>query len=496
MTSRLNSKVWSQILVWAAATLIVVLGILRFVHLDADFPPGMTWSGELYTDEGWYSSAAINHHLSGKWLLEGDFNPVVNMPIFHLVQAAVFSAFGMSLQTARCTSVCFATLLFVFLYLFARRFIARTGAALCVLLLASNYVCFAYSRLALLELPMTSLIVLSLHIAVSFRGKNNVLITLLASCTLVLAVLLKNTAFFSMPVLMYTLSLRGQNRSERITYPVLSLFVVCTFVLSYNIVMSHYYQSDYEYFKQINITDRVLLDSTEILKNLLRALIDGMRLDPIIYCFSIVSMGLVAILSSEFRKSKLVRISILWAVSYFVFLSVTFYHPPRYYIPMLIPIILVIGAAIADRQQCVGKPQHYILMVVIIVITVIVNSMMITYYMMNLRYSFKKMCKHVLEMVNEESLMSGNRILLGNFSDTISLETGLQGINTKGTRSLAWRISKYRPGFYISLGEEEEVVNILFERYDVEPLCEFNVFYNYSLKRRVWFFRLYDRANR
>ena len=39
--------------------IILFFVLLRFINLDADFPQGITTSAALYTDEGWYSNAAI-----------------------------------------------------------------------------------------------------------------------------------------------------------------------------------------------------------------------------------------------------------------------------------------------------------------------------------------------------------------------------------------------------------------------------------------------------
>ena len=40
-------------------SLILVFLGLRFLYIEADFPEGITRSGVLYTDEGWYSNGAL-----------------------------------------------------------------------------------------------------------------------------------------------------------------------------------------------------------------------------------------------------------------------------------------------------------------------------------------------------------------------------------------------------------------------------------------------------
>ena len=94
--------------------IILFFVLLRFINLDADFPQGITTSAALYTDEGWYSNAAINYIISGNWYIPGHPNLVVNQPVGQIIQAIMFSILGMSLSTARLTIVLF----FIFLIIF------------------------------------------------------------------------------------------------------------------------------------------------------------------------------------------------------------------------------------------------------------------------------------------------------------------------------------------------------------------------------------------
>jgi hypothetical protein len=87
--------------------IVVVANALKLVHLTADFPPGLTRSGVLYTDEGWYSLGAVSHVLHRGWRLDGEMNHFVMLPVGQLVQAAMFALFGMHLAVARLTIALF-----------------------------------------------------------------------------------------------------------------------------------------------------------------------------------------------------------------------------------------------------------------------------------------------------------------------------------------------------------------------------------------------------
>src|SRR4051794_24499022 len=99
----------SRILKVAEAGLLMVAALflgLHAVHLSADFPnysPWMDWAK--YTDEGWYGDAAIRHFQRGQWYLPGDFNPAAALPVWPLLEAALFRFTGVNLIAARALTV-------------------------------------------------------------------------------------------------------------------------------------------------------------------------------------------------------------------------------------------------------------------------------------------------------------------------------------------------------------------------------------------------------
>src|SRR5271163_4509744 len=96
--------------------------ILHAFHLNADFPnhsPWMDWAK--YTDEGWYGDAAIRHFQRGHWHVPGDFNPAAALPVWPLVEAALFRFTGVNLVAARALTVgIFACILIVSYFLLRR----------------------------------------------------------------------------------------------------------------------------------------------------------------------------------------------------------------------------------------------------------------------------------------------------------------------------------------------------------------------------------------
>src|ERR1700759_269176 len=119
------SSISSSILPVIEAVLLIVSAIfltLHAFHLSADFPnhsPWMDWAK--YTDEGWYGDGAIRHFQLGRWYVPGDFNPAAALPVWPLLEAALFRFTGVSLTAARGLTVAIFGCILAASYLLLRR---------------------------------------------------------------------------------------------------------------------------------------------------------------------------------------------------------------------------------------------------------------------------------------------------------------------------------------------------------------------------------------
>src|ERR1700733_3875325 len=116
---RLTARGAVHILLLLVAAVFLALHAL---HLNADFPnhsPWMDWSK--YTDEGWYGDGAIRHFQRGQWYVAGDFNPAIALPVWPLVEAALFRFTGVNLTAARALTVGIFSLILLVSYLLLRR---------------------------------------------------------------------------------------------------------------------------------------------------------------------------------------------------------------------------------------------------------------------------------------------------------------------------------------------------------------------------------------
>ena len=87
---------------WALLLLTICLLALRFCHLSADFPVFHFYNqdGARYTDEGFYTGAALQHFTLGHAYIPGGWNPGVFMPVWPFLVGLVFHFTGISVVAA------------------------------------------------------------------------------------------------------------------------------------------------------------------------------------------------------------------------------------------------------------------------------------------------------------------------------------------------------------------------------------------------------------
>lgn len=490
----MNVQVMSKVCTTALVLMILGFVALRFVNLQADFPSGVTSSGVLYTDEGWYTNAAATSVIRGHWHVEGDFNPIVTMPMGYLIQAIGFNVWGMSLATARMTVALFSVFVIVMTYCLARRYVERTTCLIVTLLLSTNLLLFAFSRLAILEMLMMGFVMSSILLATSSAIRNNGVVALLSSVMLVVAVLTKSTAIFALPVLLYVLALREKSLTKRMCLAGVAAFVFVSVFGAYNLCVSYLYPDDYFYFKDLNLNTRASVGLLSVVRNTAHGCLMSYCVDPIAYPISLILSLLLLWKSRDFRENVLVRICFLWIFLYLGLLGLIRYHPPRYYLPLVIPTVVLLSVAISSLRQHLRKRMAVAVQMVIVLVVTFVNGSQVLRYMSHPSFTFVHMARHVKQLIGNDSQKVQDVVLLGHFANSIGLETGIDSINTQlGAGDLEWRIKAFRPQFYITLGNEPEVVSLLGRYYRLEYLAQWDVFDNYYNGESVQLFKLHQK---
>jgi len=188
--------------------LVLALAALHALNLRADFPNYSPWFSDWakYTDEGWFGNAAVRAHLFGSWYVAGDFNPAAALPVWPVLEWVLFCFTGVTVQAARGLAVFFFFCNLALTYFLVRTNGPRWAALLAVTLLAASPFVYCFSRLAILEPLLMSLLLTGLNTAVrAGQARRPVVWAMGIGLLFTLMMLTKTTAIFLLPALAWAL---------------------------------------------------------------------------------------------------------------------------------------------------------------------------------------------------------------------------------------------------------------------------------------------------
>ena len=313
----------AKVLKGALLFLTLCFSLTRFVHSNADFPLGITWSSVLYTDEGDYAASATRHVLTGQWYLAGDVNKAVYAPVGHVLHRISFALFGLGLSSVRITIVVSFLLLVATTALLIRRSFGDYAALLTALLLTSNYVGFAYSRLATMDLVATFFVVASLYAAGGLKGKSGLPRLLAASFLLALGMLTKLNAVLAVPLLAFLAWRSGSSLKERILFLIGSGLVIAVLYGGYRVVTSILFPDDYAGYN-LDTVGNIFQTFHDWARNVpRRVFVSVEQLGEGFVDLSVLLAALTFVISKRFRRDPLVHLLVGYIVVCVGMLSLT-----------------------------------------------------------------------------------------------------------------------------------------------------------------------------
>lgn len=467
--------------------ILIIFFSARFIHLLADFPSGFNWSGDLFTDEGWYSSGAVRFLTSGHWIVNGDFNPVISMPVFQFTVFLGFKLLGVSILSARIVALAFFLVLIGVTFLLIRSEWGILPAFLSLAFLCSDFIIFIYSRLAFLEIPMLTFVMLSLYIYKVVRS--TYLQIIITGIVLFLGMLTKTTAVFAIPAFLFLLWTEDVNLNNKIKRSIIFIFFLLVPYLIYSILTNYFFQQDVKYFSVINFSERITLQFELITKNFYSIFRDLKNLHPLILWLVIFSALLIVFVNREFIRSRWIIVLVLSLLSYITILSVTYYHPLRYYIPLLFILCILCGVFLGKVLSQKANPNLIRLFSISLTcVFLIVNSLSILYYLSSPNYSFITMVRQVTEQILSSDQPSP--ILIGPFANTVSLESGIFSVNSHlGVWDIQKKMEVFQPTHFISFADDQ-LINELSNQYVFSPVAEFRVLENYYNGKNVILYKV------
>jgi hypothetical protein len=492
------------------ALLLLVAAIflaLHAVHLSADFPnhsPWMDWAK--YTDEGWYGDGAIRHFQRGHWYVPGDFNPAVALPVWPILEAALFRFTGVSLTAARALTVAIFGLILVSSYLLIRRwqllssdrtYESSLAPVLAVLLLAVSPFCYVFTRMAILE-PLLILLTLCSLLAASYATPpgqgteptslraRRILPILALGLLFPLMVLTKTTAIFILPAIAWLLWARAGYRVRpflRLIIPAAALAAV-TWLCYYLFVVRPHFLPDYQYLFDANSYTGITPSTA--LTILAATIADGLWIGKILYPLSLLAVISAFLLRPRLLRNPLVPALILWATGYAAFLA---YHnnlQPRYYLMIAVPLTLLIPIVFSSlwtsnyRSRTSAQTWLHRLTITSIVAVLAVltatDARQTLHYVRTPDYAFTSAAAQIYRIISTDP--SHNPLILSISGSQISLMTGLPSIcDDFGTMDLPVRVQAYHPGWYIAWNQvEDDKMDALTPLYHLQRIASFPAF--------------------
>ncbi|HMH13322.1 MAG TPA: hypothetical protein VK578_09460 [Edaphobacter sp.] len=493
--SSISSRLLKAIQVVLLLVSAIFLG-LHTLHLQADFPnhsPWMDWSK--YTDEGWYGDAAIRHFQRGHWYVPGDFNPAAALPVWPLLESAVFRFTGVGVAPARALTVGIFALILLTSWLLLRRWQRLTPSsaessspslapAIAVLLLAVSPFCFAFTRLAILE-PMLILLTLLALLAASYSEPSQnptwrtyLRNTLPLGLILPLMVLTKTTAIFLLPAIVWLLWARTGYRLHpflRLGLPPAVLAIVIWFGY-YGLVVHPHFLSDYQYLFSANAYTGITSDNApSVLRD---TIADGQWIGPILYPCALIAVAIALFIDQGLLRNPLVPALILWAAGYAAFLA---YHnnlQPRYYLVVAIPLTLLVAIVFESiwRHRRIVAPLHHFaagLAAAALATIVISDARQTIHYVRTAEYTFARAASEIHDIVAADP--THNPLVLSISGSNLSLMTGLPSIcDDFGTMDLSVRVRAYQPGWYVTWNQvDDDKMDALAPLYHLRRVAAF-----------------------
>ena len=450
--------------------LALALCLLRFAYLRADFPDHSPWmlDAAKFTDEGWWASAAVRHFVLGHWQIAGDYNPAAAVPVWPTLLMGVFQFTGVSIVAARSVSVIFSIATVGLVYLLLRRY--ETGgpsAALGALLMAASPFAFAFSRLATLDTMVLFEFCFLLWIA-SHASTNRLWLSCLLGVLVALTLLTKTTALVLLPSVLW---LAGGKRSLR-TILIVVAAAGAGFGLYVSTILHSRYADDYRYFFEVNaMTDVEWRRSWSLIQQLFR---NSRWIDRILYT------GAMAVLFLSLTWFRQLWRNRLFAASWIAFAGQAVFilrrqddYAPRYFLVMLVPVILVLILAL--RELRARARNLTLLLAASLAVALLLNTAQILRFLRARQYQFVSAAQSIQNIVNADR--NTHRLLLGSSADQLALMTGIPAINDGYTNEdLEEKAARYQPGWYVGWNQLEDEYRDALTAYRLDRVATFHVF--------------------
>ncbi|MFP5231032.1 MAG: ArnT family glycosyltransferase [Acidobacteriota bacterium] len=476
--------------------------VAGFIHLRADFPNGSPWMDwSKMTDEGWYGGAAIHHFVQGSWYLPDSFNPSVAMPVWPLMLAVWFAAFGVSMIAARILTMLLYGVSLALLYRLVRQ--ARSGplAAGVVLLTVINPFCYCFDRLAVLEPVTVFWMMMALWLA-GETPRESRWRQILLGILIFLLVLTKVTGVVLVPAVLYMMaagwewpSLAGNQSlhllwdrdlwrgAAALAVPVGTAAVLWEGYMRF--LVRPRYRDDYRFLFKINAYHAHL---SIVPKMAWVALRDGGWMNPVEFFLGVVLGSLALVWLRELWKIPLFGAAFLAMLGNLAYIGYHTNFQPRYYLVIAMPLAILVGlgaAALWDR--CRPPVRRWSSLAITGVVAgslawaALGMAVQTIGYVLHPEYTFRNAANGIAAVVGTEggaAKIGARSVLLSDSGDDITLWTGIPAVCASlDPHGLDATLNRYKPRWFAAWpGWESPTIEKLGRRYRMIEVAHYRVF--------------------
>ena len=496
--------------VWVVA--IGAFAVMHAMNLAADFPNNTPWHIDWakYTDEGWYSNAAVRAHLFGQWYVPGDFNPAPAVPVWPFIEWLLFFFTGVNIEAARGLAIAFFFANLILCYALLRPRTPKWVALLALTLMVTSPFLYCFSRLAILEPMLTTLMLAALNLTVRLpRMRHPAAISAGVGVLFTLMMLTKTTAVFLLPAIGWAMFAafweRGEASSDSARSSLRKWFhqsaVRCAmwasgaFVLTFGawmgLVVALGYLGDFKYLLFIN----KYVKPTQFYWPLLSfwwSLHAAIWIDRILIPLSGLLVAAALIGATLFRKrwgwanelliDPVFGACVLAAGGYILFMTYQNHPQPRYF--ALVAVFCFLMIAMTAGKLCEQHGVRRILgsgAVAAAAIAVVLNGFATVNFATHPEYTFVNAARELTNYIDQHA--NGNRLLVSISGDEITLTTHLQSLcddfsmRTSRFPDLGAKLAYYKPGWWATWNDiDPGTLEDLHTHYSLEQVAEFKAF--------------------
>jgi 4-amino-4-deoxy-L-arabinose transferase-like glycosyltransferase len=407
--------------------------------------------------------------------------PALEWGLFHFT--------GVSIEAARALAVSFFFANLGLSYLLLRRRVPCWAALLAVTLLATSPYYYCFSRLAILEQPLSTLLLLALNLAVRLKEwRQPILGAAGVGVVFALMMLTKTTAVFLLPALLWALvvDLWGERRMMLRAATALLATAGAIYGGWLALIAHAGLMPDYHYLFFINKYPKPHEFYWPLI-SLKWSVHGGLWIGHVLFPLAVlVVAGALLARKREWGwglvSDPVFGASVLAASGYIGFMAYQNHPQPRYFaVVALFSFLIVAQGAAALLHDCYGAggQRRKLLgaaLVVVVAVLAVNGASWIVRFTLHPQYSFVNAAHGLTDYIDAHP--NGNRLLLSISADEIGLVTHLPGLcDDFGTDELPVKTMKAQPGWYAAWNDlDPGTLEDLHLHYSLEQVASFKAY--------------------